>query len=222
MKEDILEQLVDGWFLRQPSTFTKHNVKYKPNPADIAHLGVKEKSHYTVSSDIDVLAIHLDKSGVERVSVVSCKSWQDGFDVDFFFENLSGLGDINKRIGTGAAWKKFRELAESKWAKAFRDKVFSETQSHDFTYYIAVTKIKSKRNKYIEEFKKCKEFIDNLSDYGKHNVKINFITLEDMLQGIFTQKSDTTLEATEICRFMQLIKAADLTLITKNDLKLKK
>ncbi len=31
MKEDILEELVDGYFLRQPAVFTKHNVKYRPD-----------------------------------------------------------------------------------------------------------------------------------------------------------------------------------------------
>ena len=31
MKEDILEQLIDGYLLRQPGTFTKHNVKYRPD-----------------------------------------------------------------------------------------------------------------------------------------------------------------------------------------------
>lgn len=217
MKEDILEQLVDGWFLRQPATFTKHNVKYKPNPEDIAHLSVKERSQYTVSSDIDVLAIHLDKEGADRVSVVSCKSWQEGFDIDLFFENLCGLGDKNKRIGNGPIWKKFRELTEKNWAKAFRDKVFGETHSHDFTYYIAVTKIINKRDKHKEEFKRCQEFLDNLSDGGKHCIKIDFITLEDMIRGIFNEKSDTTLEATEIGRFMQLIKAANLSLVTRNE-----
>ena len=60
MKEDILEQLVDGWFLRKSGTFTKHNVKYKPLQTDIVHLDTREKSRFTVSSDIDVLAIHLN------------------------------------------------------------------------------------------------------------------------------------------------------------------
>ena len=62
MKEDILEQLVDGWFLRQPATFTKHNVKYKPSSDDIADLDVKGKSLYSVSSDIDVMVVQFDKT----------------------------------------------------------------------------------------------------------------------------------------------------------------
>ena len=34
MKEDILEQIVDDWFLSRPGVFTKHNVKFRPTPAD--------------------------------------------------------------------------------------------------------------------------------------------------------------------------------------------
>lgn len=210
MKEDILEQLVDGYFLRQTSTFTKHNVKYKPNPIDISHLEIRERNKYYVSSDIDVLAIHLNKINHHKVSVVSCKSWQAGFDIDYFYEHLIDEVKRTKRVGTGDAWKKFRELVEPNWAKAFREKIYSETNSNDFTYYIAVTKIKNKKGKYIQDFKDCELFLNNLSDNGKHNVKIEFLTLEKIIDEIFNEKIDTTLEATEIGRFLQLIKAAGL------------
>ncbi len=215
MNEDILEQLVDGWFLRQNATFTKHNVKFKPNSKDISHLSVKERSLFSVPSDIDVMAVHLDREGADKVSVVSCKSWQNGFDIDFFYNNLSGIGDPNSRVGTGPAWKKFRELFDPFWAKAFRDKVFQETHSHDFTYIIAITKFKNKNHKYEEDFKKSQLFLNNLSDNSKYNVKIEFLTLVHMLEKISSQDSNTTLEATEIGRFMQLIKAADLKLSIK-------
>jgi len=222
MKEDILEQLVDGWFLRQPATFTKHNVKYKPDTKDLAQLGTRDKSKFAVPSDIDVMAIHMNQIGTKKVSVISCKSWQGGFDVDFFYKNLSGNGNPNLPVGPGPAWKKFRELYDPLWAKAFRDKVYSETQSHDFTYFIAVTKFKSNKSQHIENFKTCKFFLDNLNDNGKYNVKIEFLTLEKILTQISLQEANTTIEATEIGRFMQLIKAADLTITTKDDLKLLK
>ena len=213
MKEDILEELVDGWFLRQRGTFTKHNIKYRPEISDIEHLNVKERSLYAVSSDIDVMAVHMDRKGSSKVSVVSCKSWQNGFDVDFFFNNLSGMGDPNSRVGTGPAWKKFRELFDPYWAKAFRDKIFQESQSNCFTYFISITKFKGKNPKYIEQFKNCQIFLNNLSDNGKHEVKIEFLTLESIINEILGQDPTTTLESTEIGRFMQLIKAADLKLI---------
>jgi aminopeptidase-like protein len=104
-------------------------------------------------------------------------------------------------------------LVEPNWAKAFREKIFSETNSYDFTYYIAITKIKKNKGQKIEEFKNCNLFLNNLSDNGKNKVKIEFLTLEEMLSEIFIEKADTTIEATEIGRFMQLIKAADLKLI---------
>lgn len=53
-----------------------------------------------------------------------------------------------------------------------------------------------------------KLFINNLSDSGKHKVKIKFLTHEE----IFNEHSNTTLVATEIGRFIQLIKAANLKL----------
>ena len=208
MKEDILEQLVDDYFLRKLSTFTKHNIKFKPDMKDISHLDKKTKSRYSVSSDIDVIAIHLDQYREKRVSVVSCKSWQSGFDIDFFYEHLIDKDKRNVRVGANEAWKKFRELVEEKWAKAFRDTIYKETKSYDFTYYIAVTKFRQ-QNK-IEDFKNCKLFLNNLSDNGKHNVKINFLTLEEILNEIYGEHSSTTLEATEIGRFIQLIKAAKI------------
>ncbi|MCF8373418.1 MAG: hypothetical protein K9H64_17500 [Bacteroidales bacterium] len=210
MKEDILEQLVDGYFLRQPSTFTKHNIKFKPSQSDIFSLDNKEKSKYSVSSDIDVIAVHLNKEGLEKVSVISCKSWQDGFDIDFFFDHLTDPSKRDKKVGTGSAWKKFRELVEPIWAKAFRDAIKRETLSSDFTYYIAVTKLKTNKDKKIDDFKNCKLFIDNLSDNGKNKVQIEFLELETMLKQIFNEKKNTTIEATEIGRFIQLIKATGM------------
>jgi hypothetical protein len=212
MKQDILEQLVDGWFLRQPATFTKHNVKYKPQMADISNLSRRDKSRYTVSSDIDLLAIHLDKVKENKVSVVSCKSWQSGFDIDFFFDHLSDIEKQKVRVGTSDAWKKFRELVEPMWAKAFRDAIYRETKSHDFTYYIAITKIRKNKDKKIENFRRCDLFLNNLSDNGKHKVKIDFLPLEKIINQIFGEEQNTTLEATEIGRFTQLMRAAGIGL----------
>lgn len=212
MKEDILEQLVDGYFLRKTKTFTKHNVKFKPKINDLINFTNLEKSKYSVSSDIDVIAIHLGEKDENKVSAISCKSWQDGFDIDFFYEHLTDENKKKKRVGTSEAWKKFRELVEPTWAKAFRDRIFEETGSYDFTYYIAITKIKKNKSKNINEFKNCKLFLNNLSDNGKNKVKIEFLTLENMLNELLNEKTNTTIESTEIGRFIQLIKATGLKL----------
>jgi hypothetical protein len=211
MKEDILEQLVDGFFLRKASTFTKHNVKFKPSKNDIIHLNKIERSKFAVPSDIDVIAVHLNEKFEKRVSVISCKSWQDGFDVDFYFEHLNDKEKRNIRVGTGEVWKKFRELVDPIWAKAFRDKVYEETNSYDFTYFIAITKLKKQKCKQLDNFKNCDFFLNNLSDNGSYKVKIEFLELESMLSAIMNEKQNTTIEATEIGRFLQLIKAAGLS-----------
>lgn len=210
MKEDILEQLVDGYFLRKASTFTKHNVKFKPSKKDIIHLNNIERSKYAVPSDIDIIAVHLNEKDEKRVSVISCKSWQEGFDVDFYYEYLIDKEKSKTRVGTGEVWKKFRELVEPIWAKAFRDKVYEETNSYDFTYFIAITKFKKQQSKQLENFKNCKLFLNSLSNHGRNKVKIEFLTLESMLSAIMNEEKNTTIEATEIGRFLQLIKAADL------------
>lgn len=69
MKEDILEQLIDGYFLRQSATFTKHSVKYRP---DQNSLKKEDKNKYSVHSDIDILAVNLK---TKETNVVTCKSW---------------------------------------------------------------------------------------------------------------------------------------------------
>jgi hypothetical protein len=210
MKEDILEQLVDNYFLRQPATFTKHNVKFKPDSVDIDHLGNSDKSKYSVPSDIDVLAVHLNEKGGKEVSAISCKSWQSGFDIDFFYEHLIDEEKRKVRVGTSELWKKFRELVEPNWSKAFRDTIYKETNTYNFTYYIAVTKIKKNKDTKIEDFMNCPLFLKNLSNNNKSTVKIKFLTLKEMFQKIFDEKSNTTIESTEIGRLIQLMKAANI------------
>jgi hypothetical protein len=54
--------------------------------------------------------------------------------------------------------------------------------------------------------------LNNLSDNGKNKVKIEFLTLENMLNELLNEKVNTTIESTEIGRFIQLIKATGLKL----------
>jgi len=135
MKEDILEQLIDGYFLRKPSTFTKHNIKYRP---DLNFISKGEKNKYSVHSDIDIISIN---TFTKDINVVSCKSWQGGFDIKFYFNKLSNPQNHTYIYSGKEVWKSFREITNPIWAKAFRDKVFEETNSKKFNYYIAVTKL---------------------------------------------------------------------------------
>jgi hypothetical protein len=76
MKEDILEQLVDD-YLQSMGYFTRHNLKFRPSK-DHSSFDTKQDSNH---SDIDVIGLHPTKRGPNRVWVISCKSWQAGFNV---------------------------------------------------------------------------------------------------------------------------------------------
>ncbi len=203
MTEDILEQLVDGWFRRKESVFTKHNVKYRPDTNKI----ILNRNKYSVHSDIDVIAVDFSDE-TKKVSVVSCKSWQEGFDVKQWWEGLCDTNKNNQKIYGKEKWKHFRELTDPIWAQAFKEKILSETGSDSFTYYIAVTKLKNEDS--IDAFKSCKCFLDNLRINEDSEVTIEFLTIRDMLNDILDNMKGTTVESTEIGRFIQLIKAAGL------------
>lgn len=110
MKEDILEQLVDE-YLQFKGYFTRHNIKFRPS---------KEHSEYdskldSVSSDIDVIGINPKLRGHKKIMVVSCKSWQKGFNPASRIKNL----EQDKIISGRESWKSFRELTKKKWSEAF-------------------------------------------------------------------------------------------------------
>lgn len=202
MKEDILEQLIDGYFLRQPGTFTKHNVKYRP---DQKTLKKEDKNKYSVHSDIDILSVNLK---TKTTNVVTCKSWQGGFDIEKHLEWLSDKKNHSKKVSGREVWKSFRELTDQVWSKAFRDKILEETNSKNFNYIIAVTKLN--HSKKINEFCNNKNLLNMLSDNGNFKVTISFLTLETIITTIQDEPQNTAVESTEIGRFLQLLNAADL------------
>jgi hypothetical protein len=73
-KEDILEQLVEE-YLTHKGYFVRHNIKYLPSKDHPDYETNQDSNH----SDIDVLALNPNLTGVDRVWAVSCKSWQHGF-----------------------------------------------------------------------------------------------------------------------------------------------
>ena len=200
MKEDILEQIVDDYFLSQSGTFTKHNIKFRPDEKREDYNAKMESSH----SDIDILAIHLNKQANERVSVVTCKSWQQGFCPKNWADWL--VNNQSKRFGSREAWKFFRELVKPNWTEAFIKKIKEETGSNEFTYWIACTKIQGENNKEI--FEKNDYFLDNLSKYGAKNPIIKIITFEEMFEDYRQRTNKQTLEATQVGRLLQLMKAS--------------
>ena len=205
MKEDILEQITEDWLISQPSTFTKSNIKFKP---DKNHSDYSSKADNNYS-DIDILAVHLDKSGMERVSVVSCKSWQTGFDPGIWMDKLCDTKNHSyNKDGKIKNWRYFRELIVPKWTRAFVDTIKLETKQTDFTYYVAATNILGDRKK---EFENCNFFIKNFKDQGAGEVKIIIKPFSEMFTSFFSRNNKQTLEPTLVGRLLQIIKASDLS-----------
>ena len=202
MKEDILEQLIDGYFLRQPATFTKHNVKYRPDQSNIKK---EDKSKYSVHSDIDIISVNLKTN---TTNIVTCKSWQGGFDVGKYLELLSDNNKHTNKVSGRDVWKSFRELTDPVWSKAFRDKIKDETNSTQFNYIIAVTKLIN--SKKIDDFCENQKFLDILSNNDEFQVTISFLTLETIITEIQSENQSTAVESTEIGRFLQLLNAANM------------
>ncbi len=217
MKADILEQLIEDWFVSKPGWFVKHNIKFRPSKKHKNYNSKKDCVH----SDIDILAFSGVENGKHRVAVVSCKSWQVGFSLREWLRVMESKPTYNKRdsdFRPREKWKYFRELISEKWIQAFLDTIKKETSQKNLTFYIAVTKLvgTTKEREAFEHsliikqrFKKFNSVID-----------IKFITLQQILEDFLKRiaKKDTpVLEGTDVGRLLQLINAAGLTIEEKDN-----
>jgi hypothetical protein len=189
MKEDILEQLVDD-YLKFNGYFTLHNVKFQPAKTDPEYVQKDD----CVASDIDVVGFHPMRKGTDQIWVVSCKSWQAGFDP----KRRITLIDQNKMISGREAWQSFRELVKKKWADGLIARIESLTGSARFTYVTAVTRL----NGGAEAWQEHLAFRNNL-----RGNPIKILTLQDILSDLY-QKTDTTVASSEVGRLLQVIKAS--------------
>jgi hypothetical protein len=191
MKEDILEQLVDEYLMHK-GYFTMHNVKFKPRKDHPDFVTRKD----AVASDIDVLAIHPQLAGPEKVIAVSCKSWQEGFNPGY---NLGCIA-AEKQIGGRTAWLSFRYLCSDKWADGFVGAVERATGTREFTYWTAVTRLLNPSSRGAWE--------DN-PDFKRrlHGNPIRLVSFADMLDDVWDELSKTV-AATELGRMVQLMKAS--------------
>lgn len=200
MKADILEQVVEE-YMQHRGYFTMHNVRFRPART---HLDWEEKKD-DVTSDVDVLGVNPLKQGSDRVWVVSCKAWQSGFNSESKLEALeksvpSTLATAHARKGR-AMWKYFRELSIPKWSEAFRSKILEVTGQHEFSYFIAVTRLVGDPKAWGHS----KLVAKNLG-----NNPFAFLTMETMWNEVLNNQS-TTPSATSIGRLAQLLKAARVT-----------
>jgi hypothetical protein len=189
MKEDILEQLVDDYLMFN-GYFTIHNVKFRPCATHQEYVKNQDSSF----SDVDVVGFNPLLKGCDRTWVVSCKSWQAGFDPA---GNIAKI-DSDEIIHGRPRWKSFRELAKPKWGHGLIAKVQELTGSTQFTYLTAVTKLKGDARAWEEH----RPFKKNL-----RGNPIRILTLQEMLNDLY-KKADKTLASSEIGRLLQVIKAS--------------
>ena len=190
MKEDILEQLVDD-YLKSQGYFTTHNIKFKPDPRHKDYVSNQD----SVPSDIDILAVHPNKRGADKVVAVTCKSWQTGINPSALIKAI----ETNAKLGGRIAWKSFRELKEPKWSAAYCQKIEEMTGSKKFTYWTAVTKVVGDPSVWENH----KAFQAKLNG-NKIAVKTVRQLLDEMHPLI-----GTTVEPSQVGRLLQVIKASD-------------
>lgn len=161
-------------------------------------------------SDIDVLGVNVI---TKEVFAVSCKSWQNGMNLKKYLKVLSNPDNNHTQVSGRSVWKAFRELCHPVWAKAFQEKIFEETGSKSFTYIIAVTKLV--KADLAEDFTTNSFFLRQLSGDGEYDVKIQLLTLSEMIRVINKGRETTTVEPTKIGRFLQFVSAAGLEIKPK-------
>lgn len=192
-KEDILEQIVEGYLIHK-GYFVQHNIKFLPRQDHPDFVRDKDSNH----SDIDVIGYHPKIDGVQKVMVVSCKSWQEGFSPASTIKSIQKDKDIGGRV----AWKAFRELTEPKWTEAFLKAVKDATGKDRFTHVTAVTRLRGNGNKDVWE--NHAPFCDALNGNP-----VTILTFREMVTDIHAGLTKT-LAATEVGRMLQLFSAAGM------------
>ena len=134
--------------------------------------------------------------------VVSCKSWQTGFNPRKKLTELREKAGRKKR----PTWHHFRELWIPKWADAFGTEIRGLTGVDQFTYRIAITRFQGgEPARWAKEWDSDATIQTNLP-----GCSIGFLTLEEMWTTVLTELRRTP-AASEIGRLAQLLKAAGLT-----------
>jgi hypothetical protein len=191
LKEDILEQLVDD-YLQLNGFFTTHNVKFKPLRGDPGYVTLQDAVH----SDVDVIGFNPLRKGHDRIWVVSCKSWQGGFNPQEWIKWF----EADKRVMGRNAWRFFRELVSRKWADALTREIKRRTGSTEFTYVTAITRLKGKGD--TSSWIRHPLFRKNL-----RGNPIKILTLKEILGEIYKDVSKTE-ASSDVGRLLQVIKAS--------------
>jgi hypothetical protein len=197
MKEDILEQIVDD-YLKFSGYFTRHNIPFKPRTDHPEYIADADR----VPSDVDVVGVQPNKPPGESVIVVTCKSWQKGFNPRKKLTQLREDGGPKKK----PTWHHFRELWKPKWSEAFLDEIERLTGQRKFAYRIAVTKFQGEDpQRWANEWGQDPTIAANLP-----GCSIGFPSLEDMWSPLLRDLTLTPAPS-QLGRLVQLLKAAGLT-----------
>lgn len=203
MKEDVLEQIVED-YLQSGGYFTTHNIPFRPS-AELERSKYSTRLH-SVASDIDVVGIAPRKRGLERVQVVTCKSFQKGFNADYWLKQAKTNGKVNGRL----ARKSFRELWDPIWNRAFRREVEKLSDRKNFLYTIAVTRFsgtttdpETLRTSWLGDARVAKSL---------DGCDLRFIDLREIWNSLGEASSDQRQRpaSSEIGRLAQLLRAASL------------
>ncbi len=190
-KEDILEQIVEEYLVHK-GYFVQHNIKFLPRKDHPDFILNQDSNH----SDIDVIGYHPMLEGDRKVVVVSCKSWQSGFNPAAEIRAIEG-----DKVRRGRkAWQAFRELTVPKWSEGLLKAVAGATGTDRFTHVTAVAKLVGDRS----AWEKHQPFRDALS--GNPVTIITFREMVTEIQGKLT----TTLASTEVGRMLQMFLAAGM------------
>ncbi len=200
MKEDILEQVVEDYY-NLLGYFTCHNIKFSPAKDDPDY----KAQVNCVASDIDILAYNPTRTGFEKTLVISCKSWQGGFNPTSFLKQFTAA-DLNHLENAKIpekrrkpAWKFFRELVIPKWSRALMQVVEARTQCRIFTYVVAATRVDGPKNAW-EDYPTFKECLD-----GNPVKIVDFKFMHNELQRLI----GTTPASSELGRLIQVMRAAE-------------
>jgi len=193
-KEDILEQIVEEYLVHK-GYFVQHNIKFLPRKNHPDFISNQDSNH----SDIDVIGYNPLLEDERKVIVVSCKSWQRGFNPASEIDAI-----MNDKVRRGRkAWQAFRELSVPKWSEAFIKAVKDATGSDHFTYVTAVTRLAGDKSIWETH----QPFHDALCGNP-----VTILTFREMVAEIQSELT-MTLAATEVGRMLQLFSAADMKIM---------
>jgi hypothetical protein len=159
-----------------------------------------------VASDVDVVGFNPLREGPDRVWIVSCKSWQTGFNPTQWISYIEKGAVQEKEVEQGKikiiygrpAWKFFRELVKKKWADALLAKIKELTGTDSFTYVTAVTRLIGSDSKWTE----FEMFKQNL-----RGNPIEFLTLKQILDFLY-ENTKNSVAPSEVGRLLQVMKAS--------------